>query len=1295
MSLTLRFLSSVRAATESRFGQVYRSTSTNWDHAALIEWLREWERYVEKMHHRCTTTGETYENMVATVKGCVKRKTLKNMASYVLMKPVADVTDADIMGAVQARCRTLKNEFVPDVTSLFRQKLKMDLSIDDCDARVFRYYEDFNGIMEDNDLQGLIGADNTTDAGFKNRMKARCRLLVENLQPPILKAHITRLIDLERRDCKSDDVALFDLILGHAKVQQRFLRMWQDYTAKGDSKAAKPDRKSQKTSHAGASAKAEKARSTPSAAQPSASAGCHEHCPTATDVKKETAQARYQAEKEQRTRAFHSKAAHTGTTRNIVRTNGLLEIPPSDQFALFPVSVTLADGRPEICGMEVVLDLELVTIAGHVSLRSVPCLILEGGGDEFLLGKDALKRLGIDVDQALAQVADSTLLADEDDEFPVGDELPNLKSTPIITLDQLLERAVANGLPQEHVIAVCELLELFPDIWRAVVGAGRTASVEPLRVTLRVDAKPYRSPPRKYAPLQAEFIRGYVKSLVADGLVEKNNAARLACAVVPVRKPGSRDKFRLTINYRPVNRQTIPIAGVMPSAAVAMEVLLGQKVFARFDLTQGFWQLPLHPDSQVLFSFVTPDGVYTPIPHGGMDSALHFQAQMQTLLAPLIPHSALVWVNDVILFASTMDEFLEVVKKFFTIVAEAKLVLNMEKGSTFELEILWRGRLFSADGVRHDPTRVDALSTLPLPVTVADLQRFIFATNWLHDSLPDYTRVIAPHPDRLEAEKKCIGRRNHPDAELCVFTDASLFGFSIVVTQEVTWQQGEAFPIVKACNDLEYLLLRPRGFRLFCDHANLIYIFAPHDELKKHVRDRLQRWAMRLRGLHYHVEHIGGDANVWADIVSRWHKMLPRHSRPLDVNEPGCKLIFWKRMGHRGQEAMSFALKDQFFIVKLEDKIAQFIRQCLLCKHFKGARLIPRPYGPLFTPTERNEVLHWDFLSLGDSYGDSAYLLVLKDGLSHYYELFPCATPTAYVAAEVLMMWDARFGTSKTLMSDQGSHFRNEMINQLAARLKIEPKFSPVYSPWLNGTVERLNRDVLQVLRALLLEYALDSHEWPYLLPAIQANLSHTPVRSLAGHSPVEVFTGLPVSSALDGVVAPATEAADERVIELGDMDGHLERLRTSLQEMHREVVDSKEKKRQLDMQAHKERWYTSRWMISCFGPVLTSDCRTTSYLGNGSDLLRLKFYADAALNTTEEIMELVSSQGMLLGVDKFIEHRYNQDFGGCELLVSWLGLQTIENAWEPLSTLLQDVPVNVREYVNASGSDKLCAQID
>ncbi|OWZ16975.1 LOW QUALITY PROTEIN: hypothetical protein PHMEG_0009146 [Phytophthora megakarya] len=45
-----------------------------------------------------------------------------------------------------------------------------------------------------------------------------------------------------------------------------------------------------------------------------------------------------------------------------------------------------------------------------------------------------------------------------------------------------------------------------------------------------------------------------------------------------------------------------------------------------------------------------------------------------------------------------------------------------------------------------------------------------------------------------------------------------------------------AYPIICACDQLSHLLLRPQGFRLFCDHRNLIYVAAPSKEVKKHIR---------------------------------------------------------------------------------------------------------------------------------------------------------------------------------------------------------------------------------------------------------------------------------------------------------------------------------------------------------------------------------------------------------------------------------------------------------------------------
>ncbi|KAG2803602.1 hypothetical protein PC129_g17226 [Phytophthora cactorum] len=279
----------------------------SWEHAALIEWHREWERYVEKIRHRCGITNEAFESVVATVKGSVRPKTLRNMATYVLNKPLSSVTDADIMEAVQARCRTLKNESVPDVTSLFRQQLKM-------------------GHLSTTAMQGSSATTRTS-------------------MPPVLKAQITRLIDLERRDCKSNDVALFDLILEHAKVQQRFHWMSQDHAGNVDPKLEKPERKGPRPGHA----KPGPPRSAPPAASPSTPArasrltrpppqdGClvckgpHwlADCPTATNVQRDEARRKCRESKEQHASAMRSKSTRYVDAAGTVRINGLVEMADS------------------------------------------------------------------------------------------------------------------------------------------------------------------------------------------------------------------------------------------------------------------------------------------------------------------------------------------------------------------------------------------------------------------------------------------------------------------------------------------------------------------------------------------------------------------------------------------------------------------------------------------------------------------------------------------------------------------------------------------------------------------------------------------------------------------------------------------------------------------------------------------------------------------------------------------------------------------------------------------------------
>ncbi|OWZ20561.1 hypothetical protein PHMEG_0005000 [Phytophthora megakarya] len=142
-------------------------------------------------------------------------------------------------------------------------------------------------------------------------------------------------------------------------------------------------------------------------------------------------------------------------------------------------------------------------------------------------------------------------------------------------------------------------------------------------------------------------------------------------------------------------------------------------------------------------------------------------------------------------------------------------------------------------------------------------------------------------------------------------------------------------------------------------------------------------------------------------------------------------------------------------------------------------------------------------------------------------------------------------------------------MKHLAVRLKIQLIMTSVYSSWINGAVERLNKDVLQVFKALLMEYGLDDHDWSYLLPAVQANFDHTRVQSRAGRAPIEVFTALPASSALGAIVVPATTARNPYVVNLEGIGDFVVQMRPSLHTSHKEVLDVKERQKTRDIVSH------------------------------------------------------------------------------------------------------------------------------
>lgn len=118
----------------------------------------------------------------------------------------------------------------------------------------------------------------------------------------------------------------------------------------------------------------------------------------------------------------------------------------------------------------------------------------------------------------------------------------------------------------------------------------------------------------------------------------------------------------------------------------------------------------------------------------------------------------------------------------------------------------------------------------------------------------------------------------------------------------------------------------------------------------------------------------------------------------------------------------------------------------------------------------------------------------------------------------------------KIWASDQGTHFKNEVMDLLAKDYNISHHFTTAYSPWSNSTVEAVNRNVMAACRALTTEAKLGPHDWPEIVPVLKSVINEAPNARLGKRKdgvsgcPLEVMTGirprrsiLPGSTGLNG----------------------------------------------------------------------------------------------------------------------------------------------------------------------------------
>ncbi|CAM9136518.1 unnamed protein product, partial [Laminaria digitata] len=257
---------------------------------------------------------------------------------------------------------------------------------------------------------------------------------------------------------------------------------------------------------------------------------------------------------------------------------------------------------------------------------------------------------------------------------------------------------------------------------------------------------------------------------------------------------------------------------------------------------------------------------------------------------------------------------------------------------------------------------------------------------------------------------------------------------------------------------------------------------------------------------------------------------------PEDAKELQLRLLVCGHCGeagHRGKEATMERLRPSCYWTHMEKGVCSFVDDCLNCVDSRRGGEIPRPFGETTHGTEVNSCLHFDYLYIGtDSDDDTKYILVLKEDITGFVMLEPASAANAENAAAGLQRWCTTLGVPSVLVSDTATHYKNQLLAKVTTLVGVDRRFAVANSPWTNGTVENVIKEVVRLLKALLVEYRSAVTRWEHFRPMVQWALNSS-YRVRLGGSPYKVWFGREPTTLLASLIRDQHEVVD--VVPLSD----------------------------------------------------------------------------------------------------------------------------------------------------------------
>ena len=222
-----------------------------------------------------------------------------------------------------------------------------------------------------------------------------------------------------------------------------------------------------------------------------------------------------------------------------------------------------------------------------------------------------------------------------------------------------------------------------------------------------------------------EWLVDYIKKDIIEPVADESTDWVSGLVVTP--KPRNPKEIRVCGDYRQANnaikRERHPIPTV-EELMENMETMDGATRYSKVGLKAGYHQIPLDKESRSITTFTTHRGLfrYKRLPFGINSASEVFQSAIERAIQGLDGVRNI--ADDIIIWGNTQQQHDQRLEQLFARFQEKGLTVNPEKCLFNQTELWFYGLHLTANGVKADPKKVDAIKSTKRPKDVKELRSF-------------------------------------------------------------------------------------------------------------------------------------------------------------------------------------------------------------------------------------------------------------------------------------------------------------------------------------------------------------------------------------------------------------------------------------------------------------------------------------------------------------------------------------------------------------------------------------------